>query len=185
MLLSSGWLEWLSNLGRVYGYRRETVAPLGTAQLLLSGTHKKRIYPELLPMSPEPRLAPMTSLLQPGKVKPCPEVQAAQVSLPAMHGVGDTGALSHSRDVGWREIPLGERRDGAGLFPQLTQERGIKVPHAVKIESFFLLPLLRRNKMCKHISPLAYSLSLGRMVGFPKKPLLHQQTEEGRQSDSK
>lgn len=65
------------------------MAPLGTAQLLLSGTHKKRIYPELPPMnvSPEPRLAPMTSLLQPGKVKPCPEVQAAQVSLPAMHGV--------------------------------------------------------------------------------------------------
>lgn len=163
------------------------MAPLGTAQLLLSGTHKKRIYPELPPMnvSPEPRLAPMTSLLQPGKVKLCPEVQAAQVSLPAMHGVGDTGALSHSRDVGWREIPLGERRDGAGLFPQLVQEHGIKVPRAVKIESFFLLPLLGRNKMCKHISPLAYSLSLGRMVGFPKKPLLHQQTEEGRQSDSK
>lgn len=115
------------------------MAPLGTAQFLLSGTLKKHIYPESPPMnvSPEPRLAPTTSLLHPGEVKPCPEVQAAQVSLPAVHGIGDTGALSHSRDLGWREIPLGERRDGAGLFPQLAQEHGIKVPRAVKIESFF------------------------------------------------
>lgn len=41
--------------------------------------------------------------------------------------------------------------------------------------------MLRKNKMCKHISPLAHSLSLGRTLGFRKKPLLHQQTKEGRQ----
>lgn len=74
-----------------------------------------------------------------------------------------------------------EIRDGGGLCPGLSQERGIKVQHAVKIESFFFPPVLRKNKMCKHISPLARSLSLGRTLGFPKKPLLHQQTKEGGQ----
>ena len=30
-----------------------------------------------------------------------------------------------------------EIRDGGGLCPELSQERGIKVQHAVKIEPFF------------------------------------------------
>lgn len=35
--------------------------------------------------------------------------------------------------------------------------------------------MLIKNKMCKHISPLARSLSLGRMLGFLKKLMLNQQ----------
>lgn len=74
-----------------------------------------------------------------------------------------------------------EIRAGGGLCPQLSKEHGITVQHAVKIEGVFFPLVLRKNKMCKPISPLSHSLSLGRTLGFPKKPLLHQQAETGRE----
>lgn len=57
------------------------MAPVGTLQILLSGTCKKHIYPGS-PREREPRAqtGTHTSLLQPARVKPCPQVQAAQVS---------------------------------------------------------------------------------------------------------
>lgn len=92
--------------------------------------------------------------------------------------------LGHGRDVGCpgvgdRLLPE-EIRDRGGLCPEVFQECGIKVQHTVKMESFlFFRPVLRKNKVRKHISPLAHSVS-GKSARIPKTPVLHQQSEAGR-----
>lgn len=57
------------------------MAPVGTVQFLLSG-HAKSVFAQSHSHEHEPRAqtGTHTSLLQPARVKPCPEVQAAQVS---------------------------------------------------------------------------------------------------------
>lgn len=77
-----------------------------------------------------------------------------------------------------RNSSRGEKGWGRALPSALT---GAWHPGSTCCENrvLLILPLLRRNTMCKHISPLACSLSLQRVAGFPEKPLLHQHTEEG------
>lgn len=146
MTLKPGQSLWL--LERDHGFGGLSAVP---ALRHMQKVYLTRVTP--LNMSPEPRLALRTSLSQTDKVKPCPEVQASLTCQWSM--AQGTWCSQPQQGCG-----LEWNGDGTGLFTQLPQEHSIKVPHAVKIESFFLLPLLRRNKMCKHISPLACSLSL-------------------------
>lgn len=156
---------------------------------LLSLRHMQKLYlPSLMCVQTctETRQTHLqTSTLHPGKLKP----QPWGCFWPA------SSAQSRARGGSWSQQRSGVSQVSRGMLPE--EIRGGKGPSHVealpgawhpgslccKNQAFFIFfcPVLIKNKMCKHISPLARSLSLGRMLGFLKKPMLNQQIKWGRQ----
>lgn len=121
------------------------MAQPGTAQFFLSGTCKKRVYPELHPCERMPRNqtdACGHPLYTRGKSSPILERrQRLRSRLPAVLGRGVlvlwvTAEMKGVPTVRG-EFLMEEIRDGAGLCPELSQEHGIKVQHTKNGVFFF------------------------------------------------
>lgn len=97
------------------------MAPVGTVQFLLSGTCRKHIYPESAPLKVSPEWQSGHPCYSQPKSSPAQKCRQVSPARGAWHRV--PGALSHSRDVGWRGVPPG--REGMGQGSSLSSHRSV------------------------------------------------------------